>query len=171
MNAPSCKRRFRKCGEFGFCVNIGEKGYVLAESSEIFQTAFLYVVKGVGKMGKMFKSDFIEISEGNFYDIQNFEGEDVIFKSFDDFYLIGFNPLDSKWKARLIRSDETELDLKSIYDKPQSVSSKSFIVCLDGNPIINDKKLRRYDYSEVTYPKQYNIQLNEGVLGFFTKTL
>ena len=76
MNAPSCKRRFRKCEEFGFCVNIGEKGYVLAENSEIFQTAFLYVVKGVGKMGKMFKSDFIEISEGNFSEVQNFEGED-----------------------------------------------------------------------------------------------
>ena len=36
-------------------------------------------------------------------------------------------------------------------------------------PIVNDKKLKRYDYAEVKYPKEYNIDLNGGVLGFFKK--
>ena len=38
-----------------------------------------------------------------------------------------------------------------------------------GNPLVNDKKLKRYDYAEVKYPKEYNIDLNDGVLGFFKK--
>ena len=36
MTAPSCKRRFRNCNEFGLCVNIGQNGYVLAEDVETF---------------------------------------------------------------------------------------------------------------------------------------
>ena len=44
-----------------------------------------------------------------------------------------------------------------------------FYICFDGNPMVNGKKLKRYDYAEVTYPKEYNINLNGGVLGFFKK--
>ena len=73
-------------------------------------------------------------------------------------------------EGRLIKSDETKLDLKSIYDKPDPVSSRCFIVCFDGNPFVNGKQLKRFDYSEVVYPKEYNIKLNGGAIGFFIKT-
>ena len=120
MTAPSCKRRFRNCNEFGLCVNIGQNGYVLAEDVETFESIFLYVVKGNGKIGKMFKTDY--------------------------------------------------LDLKSIYDKPDPVYSRCFLICFDGKPKVNGKELKRFDYSEVKYPKDYNIELNGGALGFFIKT-
>ena len=81
MKTPTCKRRFRNCGEFGLCINIGDKGYVLAEDFNTFQSIFLYGIKGVGRIGKMFKTDHIDMSEGNFYDIRDYEGDDVIFKS------------------------------------------------------------------------------------------
>ena len=43
------------------------------------------------------------MSEGNFYDIRDYEGDDVIFKSSEDFYLIGFNNINGdSWDARLI---------------------------------------------------------------------
>ena len=69
---PSCKRRFRNCNEFGLCVNKGQNGYVLAEDVKTFQSIFLYVVKGNGKIGKMFKTDYLDLNEGKFYDIRDF---------------------------------------------------------------------------------------------------
>ena len=171
MKTPTCKRRFRNCGEFGLCINIGDNGYVLAEDFDTFQSIFLYVVKGNGKIGKMFKTDYLDLNEGKFYDIKDYENDDVIFKSDEEFYLIGFNNINQdSWEGRLIKSDETKLDLKSIYDKPDPVSSRCFIVCFDGNPFVNDKQLKRFDYSEVVYPKEYNIKLNGGAIGFFIKT-
>ena len=62
MTAPSCKRRFRNCNKFGLCVNIGQSGYVLAEDVKTFQSIFLYVVKGNGKIGKMFKTDYLDLN-------------------------------------------------------------------------------------------------------------
>ena len=62
MKTPTCKRRFRNCGEFGLCINIGDKGYVLAEDFDTFQSIFLYGIKGVGRIGKMFKTDHIDMS-------------------------------------------------------------------------------------------------------------
>ena len=171
MKTPTCKRRFRNCGEFGLCINIGDSGYVLAEDFDTFQSIFLYVVKGNGKIGKMFKTDYLDLNQGKFYDIKDYINDDVIFKSDEEFYLIGFNNINQdSWEGRLLGSDETKLDLKSIYDKPDPVSSKCFIVCFDGNPSVNGKQLKRFDYSEVVYPKEYNVSLNGGAIGFFTKT-
>ena len=105
---PSCKRRFRNCNEFGLCVNIGQNGYVLAEDVETFESIFLYVVKGNGKIGKMFKTDYLDLNEGKFYDIKDYENDDVIFKSDEEFYLIGFNNINQdSWEGRLLKSDET----------------------------------------------------------------
>ena len=94
----------------------------------------------------------------------------MVFEAQEDFFLIGFNKLDDyNWEGRLIDKDEDKLDLKSIYDQEIPVNHRCFIVCFDGNPQVNGKKLKRYDYAEVTYPKEYNINLNGGVLGFFKK--
>ena len=171
MKTPTCKRRFRNCGEFGLCINIGDSGYVLAEDFDTFQSIFLYVVKGNGKIGKMFKTDYLDLNQGKFYDIKDYVNDDVIFKSDEEFYLIGFNNINQdSWEGRLLGSDETKLDLKSIYDKPDPVSSKCFSVCFDGNPSVNGKQLKRFDYSEVVYPKEYDVNLNGGAIGFFIKT-
>ena len=44
----TCKRYFRNCNEFGICVNIGKKGYVLAEEPTERKTIFQYGIYGVG---------------------------------------------------------------------------------------------------------------------------
>ncbi len=111
------------------------------------------------------------MSEGNFYDIRDYKDDDVIFKSSEDFYLIGFNNINNdNWEARLIEPNETTLDLKSIYDRPEPVMHRCFLICFDGNPKVNGKQFKRFDYSEVIYPKEYSIDLNGGALGFFIKT-
>ena len=38
----TCKRYFRNCNDFGICVNIGKKGYVLAEDPIERTTIFQY---------------------------------------------------------------------------------------------------------------------------------
>ena len=164
----SCKRYFRNCNEFGICVNIGKKGYVLAEEPTERKTIFQYGIYGVGKFARLFDPNYIVFEGGKFYDVREYEKDNVVFEAQEDFFLIGFNKLDDyNWEGRLI--DEDKLDLKSIYDQEIPVNHRCFIVCFDGNPLVNGKKLKRYDYAEVTYPKEYNINLNGGVLGFFIK--
>ena len=166
----TCKRYFRNCNDFGICVNIGKKGYVLAEDPIERTTIFQYGIYGVGKFARIFDPNYITFEGGKFYDVREYEKDNVVFEAQDDFFLIGFNKLDNyDWEGRLIDDDEKLLDLKSIYDQPRPVTYRCFIVCFDGNPIVNDKKLKRYDYAEVKYPKEYKIDLNGGVLGFFKK--
>ena len=45
----------------------------------------------------------------------------------------------------------------------------SYLICLDGNPVVNDNELRQYDYSKLVKGKEYNISTNDGVVGVFTK--
>ena len=164
----TCKRYFRNCNEFGICVNIGKKGYVLAEEPTERKTIFQYGIYGIGKFARIFAPNYIIFEGGNFYDVREYEKDNVVFEAQEDFFLIGFNKLDNcDWEGRLI--DEDKLELKSIYDQEIPVNHRCFIVCFDGNPLVNGKKLKRYDYAEVTYPKEYNIDLNGGVLGFFKK--
>ena len=63
---------------------------------------------------------------------------------------------------------ESELDLKSIYDTVEITNKRTFLICFDGKPVVNGKKLKRYDFSEVYPNKTYNIE-HSGVLGLFTK--
>jgi hypothetical protein len=166
----TCKRYFRNCNDFGICVNIGKKGYVLAEEPTERKTIFQYGIYGVGKFARIFDPNYIVFEGGKFYDVREYEKDNVVFEAQEDFFLIGFNKLDDyNWEGRLIDKDEDKLDLKSIYDQEIPVNHRCFIICFDGNPQVNGKKLKRYDYAEVTYPKEYNINLNGGVLGFFKK--
>ena len=47
--------------------------------------------------------------------------------------------------------------------------SNSWLVVLDGKPIINGKSLERFDYAKLE-DKFYDVTLNNGVIGVFTKT-
>ena len=49
----TCKRYFRNCNDFGICVNIGKKGYVLAEDPIERTTIFQYGIYGVGKFARI----------------------------------------------------------------------------------------------------------------------
>jgi hypothetical protein len=163
MNDPKCKRFHRECDEFSLCVNIGEKGYVLAEHPNERFTIFYYAVYGRGKFGKIFDSDFKMIESGCISDVQDYVNDEVLFHALEDFHLIGFNTLNKnkKWKSRLIELNEKELILDN---------TNSFLICFDGNPTVNDKKFKRYEYSKVNMNKTYKIDLGDnGTLVLFSK--
>ena len=88
-----------------------------------------------------------------------------MFHAQEDFHLVGFNTLDKQqnWEGRLVREDETVLDLKLIRDLQRS----PFLVCLNGKPIVNGKNMRRYEYSQLDSGKEYSVELNQGALGLF----
>ena len=119
----------------------------------------------------MFTEDHIEFKERELVDLRKYVHDYVMSYASEDFFIIRFNTYDKyqKWDARLISSTETKLDLRSYYDRVEPFTGRTFIICLDGKPIVNDKRLKRYDYSEVFFGNSYNIDLNGGVLGLFVK--
>ena len=50
-----------------------------------------------------------------------------------------------------------------------TVQKKSWMICFDGHPIVNDKKISTLDYAQIYPDKDYEINLNKGVLAVFTK--
>ena len=74
------------------------------------------------------------------------------------FFMIGFNSIHKNvtWDG--------ELKTKSF-----TGDSNSWLLVLDGNPTINGKSLRRFDYAKLE-DKLYDVTLNDGVIGVFTKT-
>ena len=113
----------------------------------------------------MFSEDYVLVKEGEFVDVKSYLHKFRIFHSQEDFHLVGFNTLekDQNWEGRLVKSDENILDLYVI----RELNRKGFLVCLDGKPIINDKIMKRYEYSSLDVSKEYKINLNGGALGFF----
>lgn len=163
LNDPKCKRFFRNCDEFSLCVNIGESGYVISEHPNERYTIFYYGVYGSGKFGRIFDPNPITLdaNKKEIADVQDYVNDRVSFASDSDFFLIGFNTLDKdvKWAYKIITSNDDDFVFGS---------KKTFIVCLDGNPIVNNKKLKRYDYSQIYSNKEYNLNMNDnGVLGIF----
>ena len=46
--------------------------------------------------------------------------------------------------------------------------NKSWLICFDGNPIVNGKKLSRWDYAKLEN-KHYGVEINDGCIGVFTR--
>lgn len=163
LRDPRCKRFYRQCEDFTICVNIGEKGYVLAENPNERFTIFVYGIYGSGKFGKIFESDYLNLNSNKIIDIQDYVHSKVLFEGTEDFYMIGFNTLDKdiKWEAELLTSEN-----KSVVAKP----IKSFLLCLNGDVSVNGKKFKRYDYTEIFPDKEYSLDIKEnGAVGLFTK--
>ena len=163
----TCRRFYRVGSEFSLCVNIGKKGYVLAEHPDDTNTIYYYGIKGIGKLGTMFSEDYIRIKKGDFCDVRHYLHKFRIFYAEEDFHLVGFNTLEKgqNWEGRLVKNDETTLDLNYI----KQLRKPSFLVCFDGKPLVNGRVMKRYQYSQLDNDRQYDVELNEGVLGLFYK--
>jgi hypothetical protein len=153
MRDPTCRRFHRNCEDFTLCVNIGEKGYVLAEHPNERYTIFYYGLYGSGKFGKIFESDYILIGSKKLVDVRDYVNSEVIFQSHEDFCLIGFNTMDKNihWNAKMLNEN-----IKIIKE-----DKKSILICLDGNMIVNDKKFKRYNYASLVSGKEYSLDLNQ----------
>lgn len=154
MQDPKCRRFYRVCGDFSLCVNIGEKGYVLAEHPNERYTIFYYGIRGRGKFARLFEEKYLNIEEGKLYDVQEYVNSNVVFQAEEDFHLIGFNTNDKniKWQAQIINTEINKYTTEYI---------KSYLVCLDGKILINGKNFKRYDYAQLNVGKEYNIEQSD----------
>lgn len=155
MRDPTCRRFHRNCEDFTLCVNIGEKGYVLAEHPNERYTIFYYGLYGSGRFGKIFESDFIELDSKHhkIVDVQDYVNSEVVFQAHEDFCIIGFNTMDKniRWNARML-----DKNIKIVKEYKKSV-----LICLDGNIIVNGKKFKRYHYASLNMGEEYNLDLNQ----------
>mgnify|MGYP001170365058 FL=1 len=159
MNLP--KKYYKKCGDFIICGYEAEKGSIGHEYGGYRTTLYQIVVKGSGKIAKLFDSNVkdLSVSSGRLVDLKDLLGKDVVFQFTEDTEVFGFNTLDVKqdWNAQLITDTFT------------ASSDDSWIVCFDGKSSINDKDFEKYDYSKVTKGTEYKVTLNNSILVLFTK--
>lgn len=165
QKGPKCKRFFKVYGnDFGICVNIGEKDYVVAEHHKDRCAIFYYFVYGSGRIGKIYTNNYLIINgaKEKFNDVQIYKNDNVVFEAFEDFHMIGFCA-DTKynWKSTIITNKNPKINVET---------EKEYLVCLEGNPTINGKKLKRYDCAEVFPDKAYDLNIQDGsILGLFGK--
>ena len=65
-------RYHKKCEEFSICCEVGQAGVIVLEKSTERYTSYQIVVKGSGKMAKVFESDYIvgDSHKNNFIDMR-----------------------------------------------------------------------------------------------------
>ena len=152
-------RYHKKCEEFSICCEVGQAGVIFLENSIERRTLYQIIVKGSGRMAKTFESDYIvgDSHKNNFLDLKKYLGHHTIFESTKSFFIYGFNTLDPQqdWDGKLISNSFDGND-------------KSYLVCFKGNPIINGVELKEMDYAKLDN-KQYDVQLNDSLVGVFTK--
>jgi hypothetical protein len=152
-------RSFRKCEEFKLCCAYGDKGVVYVEKHEDNKTLYSIQAKGSGRCSTIFNSDYIEGHEknANFGCMKQFIGKHLIFESYEPFLQYGFSTLtyDQDWDGELVK--------KSFHGKVNS-----WLVCFKGNPVINGVTLKALDYAKLD-DKDYDVQLNDSLVGVFTK--
>tara|TARA_B100001057_G_scaffold300211_1_gene300352 strand:- start:605 stop:1075 length:471 start_codon:yes stop_codon:yes gene_type:complete len=154
----SVNRYFKKCLDFSICCSIGDEGVVHAEHERERSTMYQIMVKGSGKIGIPFRSDFINCAEAPaFADMKIYLGEHTIFQSDEPFIMYGFNTLDrdQMWDGKLVTESFRGNDCHRL-------------VCFDGRPIINGVELERMDYAQLE-DKDYDVQINDGIVGLFWK--
>ena len=71
--------------------------------------------------------------------------------------MYGFNPLKvgQDWDGQLVK--------ESFFG-----DSKSYLICFNGSPVVNGIEMQRMDYA-LLQSKEYKVEINDGVLGMFTK--
>ena len=155
-------RYIKKCDTWVACAYDGEEGTCAYEYPHERKVLYHYLYYGSAKVGKPFSNDYkILKGDGTLLNVKDLYMKHNVFCFLEKTSMWGFNTLKDgeDWDGRLLNQDFLK------------VNQQSVLVCLDGNPIVNDVKLRKYDYDELTIGKDYNIMLNSGVLALFTKVL
>lgn len=152
-------RFLKKCEDFMICSEIGESGDVFVDLAEENKTLYQIIIKGSGRGGKFFDTDFIEVNANtnNFIDRKKYLGTNMIFEAYEDYHIFGFNYRGSNinWDGKLITESFTGND-------------RSWLICFDGRPIINGVEIGRMDYAKLEN-KRYEVNINDGIVAVFTK--
>ena len=154
-----CKQYIKKCGEFSVCSEVGEANVLFTEHADDRTTLYQIIVKGSGRVAKPFSSEYkpADTNEHRFINMKEYIGHHTIFESYEPFHIYGFNTLSKNqhWDGKLV-NESFEGD------------DKSWLVCFDGRPVINDVELSRMDYAKLEN-KHYNVISNNSIVGVFTK--
>lgn len=151
------KRFFKKCEEFTICSEIGDAGDYFLDGYPDNYTIYHILLKGSGKLGSPYESEYLEDGPYVLVNTKEYLYKQRIYYGLEDFHIVGFNPLrpEHDWDGRLVTESFTG-------------DNKSWLICFDGNPVVNGKKLSRWDYAKLE-TKEYDVQLNGGCLGLFTR--
>ena len=166
MSVPNCRRYLGKNEDFAICAETGEKGFIGVEHPDERYTLYQYIHYGKGKFGVITDSggEFIPFESDDstkYYlaDVKEHLHKYTLFQADSDFSIIGFNTLDKNvdWDGKVITESFT------------CYSRTSYLICFDGNPIVNGKKLNQYDYAKLDEWKSYNVDIGDGFLAHFIK--
>ena len=152
-------RSIKKCETWVACAYSADKGTIGYEHHLERKVLYQYVYYGSAKIGKPFMSGYRLIDQkGELVDVKEFYMRDIIYDFVEDTSMWGFNTLNDgeNWNGELVNKTFTAKGL-------------SVLVCIDGNPVVNNIKLSRNDYDELTEGKTHNILPDTGVLALFTK--
>ena len=152
-------RFFKKCEDFSICSELGDSDCIVAEHTEERRTLYQIVVYGSGKVARPFESEYkvLDSSDNNFVNLKEYLHDHTIFHSIEPFHMYGFNTSEKNidWDGRLVTESFTGDD-------------ESWLICFNGSPVVNGKVLHKLDYAKLS-KKDYNVVLNDGILGMFTK--
>ena len=152
-------RFFKKCEEFSICSELGDSDCIVAEHTEERRTLYQIVVYGSGKVARPFESEYkvLDSLDNNFVNLKEYLHDHTIFHSIEPFHMYGFNTSEKNidWDGRLVTESFTGDD-------------KSWLICFDGNPVVNGKVLHKLDYAKLEN-KWYNVDVNDSIVGIFKK--
>ena len=156
---PKIKRLIKKCEEFYICAEYGDKDAVGVEYSGRF-TMYQYIISGTTRFNLIDGDKLIQerySRENELIDVKKYLNDRLLVIAEEDMFMVGFNTLDRNvdWNGKLVKDNFIGDD-------------KSWLICFDGYPIVNDQELKRWDYAKLEN-KEYNVIINDGVVGVFTK--
>ena len=151
------KRFFKKCEEFSICSEIADSGDYFVDGYPDNTTIYHICTKGSVRLAKPFNGEVDLLSNGELFDCRKYLYEQRIYQALEDLYIIGFNPLkpEQDWDGELIKNSFMG-------------NVKSYLICFDGKPVVNGKKMEKWDYASLVN-KIYEVELNDGILVLFTK--
>ena len=157
--SPKIKRLIKKCEEFYICAEYGDKDAVGVEYSGRF-TMYQYIISGTTSFNLIDGDKLIQerySRENELIDVKKYLNDRLLVIAEEDMFMVGFNTLDRNvdWNGKLVKDNFIGDD-------------KSWLICFDGYPIINDQELKRWDYAKLEN-KEYNVIINDGLVGVFTK--
>ena len=149
----------KKCEEFVLCGGYGEADGIFTDGFPDNHAIYHIIIKGSVKMGRPFEPNYISLdaNTNNFVDVKDYLYSQRVYTSSSPYHMFGFNSIDIKqdWNGKLIKESFKGDD-------------KSWLICFDGNPVINDVYVNPMDYSKLEN-KHYDVCLNNAVVGIFTK--
>ena len=151
------KSYLKRCEEFSICSEIADSGDYFVDGYPDNTTIYHICTKGSVRLAKPFDGEVDLLSNGELFDCRKYLYEQRIYQALEDLYIIGFNPLkpEQDWDGELIKNSFMG-------------NVKSYLICFDGKPVVNGKKMEKWDYASLVN-KIYEVELNDGILALFTK--